>query len=76
MIDHYETALERIRTRGFFATVSETSGPYIEAVWQNFSSDRDTITQGLLSGRYAGHAWTAFRRLLGAAPADSASKTA
>jgi hypothetical protein len=65
VIEHYEQALERVRTRGYYATLAEASGPYIEAVWTNFSTDRGTITEGLFSGKYLGQAWSAARRWLG-----------
>ena len=77
VIEHYEQALERVRTRGYYATLSEASGPYIEAVWTNFSTDRGTITEGVFSGQYIGQAWSAARRWLGggSAPVQAASAT-
>jgi hypothetical protein len=51
VLSHYRTALGEIHAKGFYATVSETSAPYIEAVWENFSSTRDTLTEQLLTGR-------------------------
>lgn len=65
VIDHYTGALEEIRAKGIYASVAETSRPYIDAVWLNFSGGRATITQGVLSGKLIGRAWHAARRWLG-----------
>jgi hypothetical protein len=65
VIDHYEAALVRIQNKGIYATLAETSGPYVAAVWQNFSTDKPTITEDLLSGRLVGQAWGTARRMLG-----------
>jgi hypothetical protein len=65
VIDHYESAITEIRERGLYTTVRETSGPYIDAVWNNFSTDKETITEELLSGKLLGHGWTAVRRWFG-----------
>jgi hypothetical protein len=51
VIDHYVDAVADIRRRGIYASLAETSRPYIAAVWDNFSSDRSTITEYVLSGR-------------------------
>jgi hypothetical protein len=51
VVSHYRDAMSEIHAKGFYATVSETSAPYIEAVWENFSSTRDTLTEQLLTGR-------------------------
>jgi hypothetical protein len=65
VLDHYRTALCDIRARGLYATLAETSQPYIEAVWRNFSTDKPTITEDLLSGKLIGQATGAVRRWLG-----------
>ncbi len=65
VVDHYTDALGDIRRKGIYATLAEISGPYIEAVWKNFSADETTITEDLLSGRMVGRAWNAARRWLG-----------
>ncbi len=72
VIDHYETALADIRARGLYAALRETSAPYIEAVWNNFSTDKSTITDDLLSGKLLGQGWNTVRRWLGqTAPPDA-----
>jgi hypothetical protein len=65
IVDHYREALTDIRNEGFYATVARTSKPYIEAVWLNFSSEKTTITEDLLSGKLVGQAYNAARRWLG-----------
>ena len=66
VIDHYEQALTDIRNRGLYATLRDTSAPYVEAMWQNFSSEKTTITEELLSGKLLGQGWNAVRKWLGA----------
>jgi hypothetical protein len=65
VLNHYWTAVGEIREKGFYATLAETSGPYIEAVWHNFSSGRATLTEDLLSGKTLGQAWGVVSRWLG-----------
>lgn len=54
VLDHYETALAEIRARGLFQTLRESSGPYIQSVWNNFSAHRETMTEDVVSGRFFG----------------------
>ncbi len=56
VLDHYRESLSDIRRRGLYGVLRDSSGPYIEAVWQNFSSDKPTITEDLLSGKLLGKA--------------------
>jgi hypothetical protein len=65
VLDHYTDALNDIRRKGIYTTLAETSQPYIDAVWLNFSSSQATITEDLLTGRLIGRAWSAARRWLG-----------
>lgn len=65
VIDHYTDALDDVRHRGIYASLSESSRPYIDAVWRNFSTEKTTITEDILSGRLIGQAWGAARRWLG-----------
>lgn len=66
VIDHYTAGLNDIRQRGIYASLQETAQPYVDAVWMNFSTEKTTITEDLLTGRLVGRAWTAARRWLGA----------
>lgn len=65
VIQHYTDALADIRSRGIYASLAETSRPYVDAVWQNFSTSKTTITEDLVSGRLIGQAWAAVRQWLG-----------
>lgn len=61
LLGHYVSALGEIRTRGVYASLRDTSRPYIEAVWGNFSASKGTITQELFSGRLVARGWGAVR---------------
>ena len=67
VIDHYALALAEVREQGLYATLAKTSEPYIEAVWQNFASDKVTITEDLVTGKLIGRAWSTVRRWFGGA---------
>ena len=58
--------MEDIRKQGMYASLKESSQPYIEAVWQNFSTERTTVTEDLLTGRLVGRTWRGVRRWFGA----------
>ncbi|MGQ9575038.1 MAG: hypothetical protein ACUVUC_06945 [Thermoguttaceae bacterium] len=64
VIDHYRTGLKRVAEKGLYAVLRETSRPYIDAVWKNFSSQKPTLTEAVLSGRWMVRAWGAVRRWL------------
>jgi hypothetical protein len=57
VLEHYTQALGEIRRKGMYAVLSETSRPYIDAVWRNFSARKTTLTEGLFSGRLIAKAW-------------------
>lgn len=65
VIDHYRTALGDINRDGVYATLALSSAPYIGAVWQNFSSQKTTVTQDLLNGKLVGRTWSGVRRWMG-----------
>jgi hypothetical protein len=65
IVDYYRGALAEISAKGFYRTLSESSGPYVEAVWRNFSTTKGTITEDLLSGKLVGQAYSSVRRWLG-----------
>jgi hypothetical protein len=58
LFDHYWQGLQAIGEQGIYATVADSSRPYIEAVWFNFSSDRPTVTEDLVSGKMVGRVWS------------------
>ena len=65
VIDHYRTALSDIHAKGYYATLADKSGPYVDAVWENFSTDNPTITEDLLSGKLVSQATKMLGRWLG-----------
>jgi len=74
VIDYYTDALGDIRRKGIYASLKETSQPYIDAVWLNFSTGKTTITEDLLTGRLIGRTWGAVRRWLGGKPPSSEAR--
>jgi len=56
VLDHYRTALGDLHEHGYYNTLADVSQPYIAAVWENFSTDRKTITEDLLDGTLVGQA--------------------
>lgn len=61
IISHYSDALEEIGDKGLYATLSDVSAPYTEAVWKNFDDDRETWTEELVTGRMFSKAWQGVR---------------
>lgn len=61
IIRHYSDALDDIGERGLYATLSDASTPYLEAVWDNFADGRETWTEELLTGRMIGKGWRSVR---------------
>lgn len=61
VLDHYHEALRKIHVRGIYATVAESSRPYISAVWRNFSLQRPTLTEEIITGRLLKRAYRAVR---------------
>ncbi len=57
VIDHYVTSLKTIHEQGLFETVRDTSAPYVEAVWNNFSDDRPTWTEEVVTGKAIVRGW-------------------
>lgn len=57
ILQHYADSLRTIRERGYYETVSEVGRPYLDAVWKNYSGDRPTLTEDLLTGRTLDRAW-------------------
>ncbi len=70
VVDYYVAGLNDIRRKGIYTSLAETSQPYVDAVWMNFSTDKTTITEDLLSGKLIGQASMATRRWLGGEESD------
>ena len=66
IIDHYSEGLQEIHQKGIYAALAESSAPYIDAVWLNFSDERQTITEDVVTGRFFNKCWqwlkSCFRR--------------
>lgn len=58
IIEHYWSGLRAIERDGLVPTLSKGSEPYWEAVWSNFSIDRKTWTEQLLSGELLKWGWS------------------
>ncbi len=67
VLGHYVDSLEQIRDRGFYQTVRENSAPYIDAVWNNFATDKESWTERIASGRVFGKACSALTGWFGTA---------
>ncbi len=65
VVDHYRIALNDLHERGYYETLSESSRPYIRGVWDNFSTERTTITEDLLNGKLVVQAASTVSRWLG-----------
>ncbi len=72
IVRHYTDAIRRIHAAGLYGTLRQTCEPYFLAVWHNFSPERATLTEDLLSGKLTGQLWTSARRWLGGSPAPAA----
>lgn len=70
VVDHYRNALTDIHTRGYYTTLADVSQPYITAVWENFSTDRSTVTEDLLNGKLVGQAASTVGRWFGLGKED------
>lgn len=65
LFDHYWQGLQRINDEGIWQIFATSSQPYIEAVWMNFSADKETITEDIVSGRFLSRTWIGFVDWLG-----------
>ncbi len=60
ILGHYAAAIGDINEKGFYRTLAEVSGPYALAVWNNFSTNRGTVTEEVVTGRFFGRVWLWF----------------
>ena len=49
VLDHYRAVLADIDEQGLYPTLAASSRPYAEALWHNFSADRQTVTESFLA---------------------------
>jgi hypothetical protein len=57
VLEHYSASIRAIRERGLYQTIAQTSAPYIEAAWNNFSTNRPTLTEEVATGRLMSRLW-------------------
>lgn len=76
IIDHYADGIADINSKGIYASLSESSAPYVNAVWQNFSTEKPTVTQDLFSGRMIGRAWTGMSKWFTSEAQDAVAEDA
>ena len=57
LFEHYRQGVSEIYEKGLNTMIAESSEPYLEAVWYNFSSQRPTLTEDIVSGKMVGRAW-------------------
>ena len=74
VLAHYRDVLASVERRGFYASLAESSRPYLQAAWGNFSPQRRTITEEFLRdggvGRVSERAAGKLRRWLSERRAD------
>lgn len=75
VLQHYSDSLSQIHEKGFYQSLADISGPYLEAVWDNFSMETTTITQEFLSGRLTGRLWQRVGAWLKASPGEHPSES-
>ena len=57
LFDHYRQGLGKIEADGVYGVLSESSKPYLDALWYNFSDDRPTVTEDVVSGKMISRIW-------------------
>lgn len=57
LFDHYRQGLDQINEQGIYKMLIDSSQPYLDAVYFNFSSNRETVTEDFFSGRMIARVW-------------------
>lgn len=65
ILGHYVDSLGALHEKGFYETVRDSYAPYVEAVWNNFSTEKGTWTEDVVTGRVFGTAWNAVKGWFG-----------
>lgn len=65
IFDHYWQGVAQIGRDGIYTVAAQSGRPYVDALWYNFSSDRPTLTEDLVSGKIIGNAWVGLREWFG-----------
>jgi hypothetical protein len=61
IFQHYVDSMIDLHDKGLYGSLAESSKPYLDAVWNNFSTDRETVTEDVLSGKMVGRFWNGLR---------------
>jgi hypothetical protein len=61
VLAHYVATIHEVRQEGLYASLSRRGAPFLEAVYHNFSTDKPTLTEDVLTGRLLGKAWGTVR---------------
>lgn len=65
IFDHYWQGAAKIGREGIYSVAAESGQPYLDALWYNFSSDRPTLTEDIVSGKMIGNVWTGLSEWFG-----------
>jgi len=57
LFNHYRQGLGKIEEEGVYGVLAESSKPYLDALWYNFSDQRPTITEDVVSGKMISRIW-------------------
>ena len=57
LFNHYRQGLGKIEEEGVYGVLAESSKPYLDALWYNFSYQRPTITEDVVSGKMISRIW-------------------
>lgn len=57
LFDHYRQGLVKIEEEGVYGVLAESSKPYFDALWYNFSDERPTLTEDVVSGKMISRIW-------------------
>jgi len=57
LFDHYRQGLVKIEQDGVYGVLAESSKPYFDALWYNFSDERPTLTEDVVSGKMLSRIW-------------------
>jgi len=65
IFDHYWQGAAKIGREGIYSVAAESGQPYLDAFWYNFSSDRPTLTENIVSGKMLGNVWAGLSEWFG-----------
>jgi len=65
IFDHYWQGAAKIGREGIYSVAAQSGQPYLDALWYNFSSDRPTLTEDIVSGKMIGNVWAGLSEWFG-----------